>query len=339
MVGKSRHENYKLGVFMTRLGKIARLPREIRDELNVRLQNGEVGKLLVEWLNGLPAAQAVLKARFDGRAISEQNLSEWKAGGYEDWVRHQENCAFASMLTEMSGDLEEVAGETRLEERLVAPLVMALARLLREAEEAPDGTERRKSILDVGRQLSQVRRESLQAERVRMERDRWEHKKVEIALKERQEVEAEELKEAIWEKTKAEHPALRPLAELKAELKGLRETRGRAEGKARVEGDGGAQEEEIAGAAIKVTESNVTKRTKRTKRTEGGESNQIKPNQTCGVGGKEEGRRMKEEIGSFQGASQPPVKPSQSQSNQERRFEGEKSQSPERPPDMPPGGS
>ena len=47
---------------MTRLGKIARLSREIRDELNVRLQNGEVGRKLVEWLNGLPAAQAVLAA-------------------------------------------------------------------------------------------------------------------------------------------------------------------------------------------------------------------------------------------------------------------------------------
>jgi hypothetical protein len=44
---------------MTWLGKIARLPRERREELNGRLQNGEVGRKLVEWLNGLPAAQAV----------------------------------------------------------------------------------------------------------------------------------------------------------------------------------------------------------------------------------------------------------------------------------------
>jgi hypothetical protein len=89
------------------------LPREIRDELNVRLQKGELGKLLVEWLDDLPVAQEVLKASFDGRAISEQNLSEWKAGGYEDWVRHQDSCAFASILTEMSRDLEEAAEETR----------------------------------------------------------------------------------------------------------------------------------------------------------------------------------------------------------------------------------
>jgi len=32
---------------MTRVGKIARLPREIREQLNRRLQDGEPGKRLV----------------------------------------------------------------------------------------------------------------------------------------------------------------------------------------------------------------------------------------------------------------------------------------------------
>src|ERR1700723_3658556 len=121
---------------MTRLGKIARLPRETRELLNVRLNNGEEGKALVVWLNGLPEAQAVLAAKFEGRAISEQNLSEWKKGGYEDWVRHQESCAYAGMLGEMAGDLEKEAGESRLEEHLATLLAMSLARLLREAEES-----------------------------------------------------------------------------------------------------------------------------------------------------------------------------------------------------------
>jgi hypothetical protein len=201
---------------MTRLGKIARLPREIREELNVRLQNGEVGRVLVDWLNGLPAAQEVLKARFEGRAITEQNLSEWKQGGYEDWVRHQENCAYALMLTEMSEDLEEEARDTRLEERLAAVMAVALARLLREAEEAPAGAERTKTILDVARQLSQLRRDSQQAERVRMERERWEQKQHEIAEKERKEAQEEAETQALWDQTTAEFPALRPLDELRA---------------------------------------------------------------------------------------------------------------------------
>jgi hypothetical protein len=47
---------------MTRNGKIARLPAAIREELNQRLFDGEPAKPLIEWLNGQPRVQAVLKA-------------------------------------------------------------------------------------------------------------------------------------------------------------------------------------------------------------------------------------------------------------------------------------
>ena len=66
---------------MTRNGKIARLPCRIRTQLNRRLQDGELGPQLVEWLNALPEAQKILAAEFGGRPINEQNLSEWRLGG------------------------------------------------------------------------------------------------------------------------------------------------------------------------------------------------------------------------------------------------------------------
>ena len=72
---------------MTRNGKIARLPWSIRNELNRRLRDGEEGKRLVEWLNSLPEVQEALQEHFGGRPINEQNLSEWKQGGYEDCLR------------------------------------------------------------------------------------------------------------------------------------------------------------------------------------------------------------------------------------------------------------
>ncbi|SPE59602.1 hypothetical protein SBV1_3350003 [Verrucomicrobia bacterium] len=62
----------------TRKGKIARLPHEIRERLNGRLQNGEPGKPLAEWLNSLPEVRAILAAEFGGKRVREQNLSEWK---------------------------------------------------------------------------------------------------------------------------------------------------------------------------------------------------------------------------------------------------------------------
>jgi hypothetical protein len=316
---------------MTRLGKIARLPREIREELNVRLNNGEVGRLLVDWLNGLPAAQAVLKERFEGRPISEQNLSEWKLGGYEDWLRHQENCAYAAMLTEMAGDLEKEAGKTRLEERLVTPLVMALARMLREAEESTDVAERLKMILEVGRQLTQLRRGSQQGERLRIAQEQWAEKKSEIAQREHEEAEQAVRTQMIWEQTKAEYPALRGLAELKEELQGMEKelgTEGKRGGGARKERLRGKKqtvgqkahpgplprERELTTAAageaqeeIRVRQSLILPREveEEMKAVAPDESKQIKPNQTGGetAGGVDDGGGGTEGVTSGSGGS------------------------------------
>ena len=73
---------------VTRNGKIARLPRAMREELNRRLRDGEQGNKLVAWLNGLPEVKAVVALEFGGKPIREQNLSEWRKGGYRDWLAH-----------------------------------------------------------------------------------------------------------------------------------------------------------------------------------------------------------------------------------------------------------
>src|SRR5260370_12369239 len=70
---------------MARFGKIGGLPLDIREQLNRRLQDGEIGKDLVVWLNSVPEVQAVLKAEFGDRPVNEPNLSDWRTGGYEDW--------------------------------------------------------------------------------------------------------------------------------------------------------------------------------------------------------------------------------------------------------------
>src|SRR5512141_522847 len=95
---------------ITRNGKIARLPKHVRHHLNSRLEDGEPGKQLGEWLNGLPEVQAVLKLRFGGRPISEQNLSEWKQGGYQEWLKLQESRYLVQHLSEEAEDLEADAG-------------------------------------------------------------------------------------------------------------------------------------------------------------------------------------------------------------------------------------
>src|SRR5450759_2451157 len=93
----------------TRIGKIARLPKCTRDELGHRIEDGEPGKELVKWLNGLPGVQRVLKEQFGGRPVTEQNLSAWKQGGHPEWFRQEESRLLVSRLTEQSDDLDEAA--------------------------------------------------------------------------------------------------------------------------------------------------------------------------------------------------------------------------------------
>jgi hypothetical protein len=75
---------------MTPVGKIARLPEAIREQLNRRLRGGEPGRRLVAWLNRLPETRQVLAAEFGGRPVNEPNLTAWKAGGYQVWLAQKE---------------------------------------------------------------------------------------------------------------------------------------------------------------------------------------------------------------------------------------------------------
>ena len=160
---------------MTRNGKIARLPRSVREELNRRLHNGESGKNLVDWLNGLPKVQEVLADEFGGRPISEQNLSEWKQGGFEDWLRHQETREWVQKLADESADLEEDAGDVSVADWLSAPLAVALGRWVHEITVgAQNNPEQRKGLLAIAREVAELRRSDHTAERLRIDRERWE---------------------------------------------------------------------------------------------------------------------------------------------------------------------
>jgi hypothetical protein len=124
---------------MTRTGKIARLPREIRDQLNQRLLDGQPGQRLLAWLNSLPEVQRVLAADFDGRPLSEQNLSQWKAGGYEDWLTRRETL---DQSRELTADYRELAATTdgKLTEHLTTVLTARYAAALAEWDKQTTGT-------------------------------------------------------------------------------------------------------------------------------------------------------------------------------------------------------
>lgn len=153
---------------MTRKGKIARLPRHIRDDLNQRLDNGEQGTLLVEWLNRLPEVNLVLKEAFDGRPISEQNLTEWKQGGFLEWQQCQQSREWVRSVADEADHVAEESGVMPLSDRLSSVATLALGKLMRElATEAVSDSTKRDDFLRVFKELGRARRDDLAAARMR----------------------------------------------------------------------------------------------------------------------------------------------------------------------------
>jgi hypothetical protein len=161
------------GAIRTRNGKIARLPRAIREQLNRRLDDGEPGKRLVGWINSLPEAQAVFQLDFAGQPVSEQNLSGWKQGGYRDWQKQQERRAVIRQLTEDSNELGAHAGGVEVGNHLSAVLVAELAQAARDSLAAiTDPGERCARVQEFLQTLVRVRRQDNQAGQLAIERER-----------------------------------------------------------------------------------------------------------------------------------------------------------------------
>lgn len=93
-----------------RKGKIARLPLKIREELNQRLHDGQPGSQILPWLNALPEVQGLLKQHFDGEPVADQNLTNWRQGGYLEWAEQQAEADRLQALAEFSAKLVATTG-------------------------------------------------------------------------------------------------------------------------------------------------------------------------------------------------------------------------------------
>jgi hypothetical protein len=160
---------------MSRTGKIARLPHELRDQLNRRLRDGENGTPLIEWLNALPEVQEVLKDEFGGRPIIEENLTAWKHGGYCDWEAHQESRDLVRGLVERSDDFRDATDEIEISDRLSAVLAAELARVAEALlGQTKDPRERWNRLREILQELVRLRKEDHKTARLVMDRERWE---------------------------------------------------------------------------------------------------------------------------------------------------------------------
>ena len=157
---------------MTRNGKIARLPCSIRDQLNRRLQDGEQGKDLVQWLSTLPEVQAVVKREFAGHPIRAQNISEWRKGGFREWQLQQDALEQVPLVvteaSEMTGNVNGRLTD-HLAVWLTAHLMAAVRRLA--AGDLSDAA-RWKLLHEACADLVALRRGDQNAEAMAIERDR-----------------------------------------------------------------------------------------------------------------------------------------------------------------------
>jgi hypothetical protein len=84
--------------------KIARLPHDIRNQLNQRLLDDQSASITLPWLNGLPAVQKILAAHFDAKPVNAPNLTHWRQTGFQRWLKKQEPLAIIQELSEDAAD-------------------------------------------------------------------------------------------------------------------------------------------------------------------------------------------------------------------------------------------
>ena len=181
-------------IMKTRNGKIARLPKEVREQLNYRLENGWSGTRLVKWLNELPEVRQVLREEFHGHPISAQNLSQWREGGYLDWLRHQDSREGLRWMLERAEDLKEGPRAENFCEQLARIVTVEVAAHVQRLEKIEDPQERWRQLREVCLELWRLRNATSYGQSVALGREQWQRQldQEEAELQEEQAEEAAE---------------------------------------------------------------------------------------------------------------------------------------------------
>jgi hypothetical protein len=161
---------------MTHTGKIGRLPKALRDQLGQLLEDNLPGSEILLWLNAQTETQEILQRYFEGRSITEQNLSDWRQSGHQHWLRRQEALEATQNLFEHGEDLETLANGKSLSNRFATILAAEMTRLaiaLLEPETDPEKKWQR--LCEIQRELSRLRHDDDRAARTEIQRQRREH--------------------------------------------------------------------------------------------------------------------------------------------------------------------
>jgi len=150
------------------------LPEAIRRQVNERLRDGEPGGALVRWLNSLPEVQALMRAEFGGKPVRDQNVSEWRQGGYAVWREQQAALEMAGPLAEELNKLAETNGRLFTDAMAVwlTARYAVTARALEKAGSRADAVADWRRLRVMIRDIVMLRRGDHFAGRLKLDRER-----------------------------------------------------------------------------------------------------------------------------------------------------------------------
>lgn len=164
---------------MARQGKIARLPHAIREETNRRLHNGESSGVILAWLNAKPEAIRIWDAHFDGAPATPQNLSEWRLGGYKDWIAERESIEKTKALASYAAEIAGAGGALSSGlQAIIAGRIMESFEVLLNADEGDDQPDKPVDrIAKLSSSIVAMRNADTAADRVALDKEKVSAKK------------------------------------------------------------------------------------------------------------------------------------------------------------------
>lgn len=115
-------------------GKIQRAPLDVRNELCRRIENGELGPVVLPWLNGLAEVQRICREHFAGEEVSAKNLSDFRTGYYQKWLAERKTIARQRALSEQALEIVKSSGRNLSD----AAAALAAGRLLEAVDKLAD---------------------------------------------------------------------------------------------------------------------------------------------------------------------------------------------------------
>jgi hypothetical protein len=161
-----------------RKGKIARCPLAIREEVNRRLLNGDSGPKILAWLNSDESVLRVLDEHFSEEPVTPQNLSEWRQGGYQEWLDRRDKVEHTKSLATFAAQMGQAAGGDLTD----GSAAILGGKILEALESATPDTD----LAKLTKSLVMLRATDLEARKGKQRERLLSQKEREISLKEKQ---------------------------------------------------------------------------------------------------------------------------------------------------------